>query len=146
MIAHITTKKDVEEKRKKNYQQFNKLVLDKRKYIDKLGDFFSYTDTFKKSMSSVKKYLKSAKAALESNDPLLALEHAGDALEEDPNCYFAHVFQGKSYQLLRDIPKAIAAFQKATEIEPDNLLAWKGYFQVVRTTDDYKLFLMYSLM
>ena len=91
-------------------------------------------------MSSVKKYLKSAKAALESNDPLLALEHAGDALEEDPNCYFAHVFQGKSYQLLRDIPKAIAAFQKATEIEPDYLLAWKGYFQVVRTTDDYKLF------
>ena len=103
-------------KRKKNYQQFNKLVLDKRKYIDKLGDFFSYTDTFKKSMSSVKKYLKSAKAALESNDPLLALEHAGDALEEDPNCYFAHVFQGKSYQLLRDIPKAIAAFQKLLKL------------------------------
>ncbi|RCK63036.1 Superkiller protein 3 [Candida viswanathii] len=91
-------------------------------------------------MSSVKKYLKSAKAALESNDPVLALEHAADALEEDEACYFAHVFQGKSYQLLRDIPKAIAAFQKATEIEPDNLLAWKGYFQVVRTTDDYKLF------
>ncbi|KAL6449637.1 LOW QUALITY PROTEIN: SKI3 Superkiller protein 3 [Candida maltosa Xu316] len=91
-------------------------------------------------MSSVKKYLKSAKAALESNDPESALDYANDALEEDPKCYFAYVFQGKSYQLLRDIPKAIKSFQKATKIEPDNLLAWKGYFQVTKTIEDYELF------
>lgn len=91
-------------------------------------------------MSSIKKYLKSAKASIEANDPESTLDFANDALEEDPNCYFAYVFKGKAYQLLRDIPKAIKAFQKATEIEPNNLLAWKGYFQVLKVSDDYKLF------
>ncbi|KAG7663597.1 SKI3 [[Candida] subhashii] len=88
-------------------------------------------------MSQIKKLLKSAKAAIEHGDPDSALEFANDALEIDDKCFFAYLFKGKSYQLLRQFPQAIQAFQIATQIEPGNLLAWKGYFQIVRTLPDY---------
>ncbi|EGW30997.1 uncharacterized protein SPAPADRAFT_142101 [Spathaspora passalidarum NRRL Y-27907] len=91
-------------------------------------------------MSSLKKLLKSAKLSIEQNDPESALEYADEAIEIDSNCYFAYLFKGKSYQLLRDVPQAIAQFKRATEIEPENLLAWKGYFQTVRASNDYSLF------
>ncbi|RLV89716.1 Superkiller protein 3 [Spathaspora sp. JA1] len=91
-------------------------------------------------MSSLKKLLKSAKVAIEKNDPESALEYADEAIELDSNCYFAYLFKGKAHQLLRDIPNAITQFKRASEIEPENLLAWKGYFQTVRASDDYQLF------
>ncbi|CAI5757416.1 unnamed protein product [Candida verbasci] len=91
-------------------------------------------------MSNVKSLLKSAKASLESNDPDSALDYCKEILKQDTSCYFAYVFQGKAYQLKKKIDEAIKAFKKATEIEPDNLLAWKGYFQIVKNLDDSKLF------
>ena len=86
------------------------------------------------------KQLKAAKKALEGDDPELALEHVDEVLLEEPNNYYAHIFRGKSYQLLNKLDKASASFAKATSIEPDTLLGWKGYFQVVRSQDDYAQF------
>lgn len=91
-------------------------------------------------MSSLKKCLKQAKQYIEVNDPESALDSISDALEFDPDNYFAYVFQGKSYQLLNDFPKAAKSFHRATEIEPDNLLGWKGYFQLAKSGDDINLF------
>ncbi|KAK6199228.1 uncharacterized protein RJT21DRAFT_121530 [Scheffersomyces amazonensis] len=91
-------------------------------------------------MSSLKKALKAAKSAIEHNDPLSALESVEEALEYDPDCYFALIFQAKSYQLLDDIPKAIESFQHATTVEPSTLLGWKGYLQAVKSSKDYELF------
>ncbi|KAK6462465.1 hypothetical protein DFJ63DRAFT_287079 [Scheffersomyces coipomensis] len=91
-------------------------------------------------MSSLKKALKAAKSAIESNDPVSALEYVDEALEFDDTCYFAYIFQGKSYQLLDDISKATTSFEKATELEPENLLGWKGFIQVAKSGKDYKLF------
>ncbi|EGV65252.1 Superkiller protein 3 [Yamadazyma tenuis] len=91
-------------------------------------------------MSTAKHYLKLAKGAIDKNDPELALEYVQDVLEADKNNFFAFLFQGKSYQLINDTDQAIKAFQKATQLQPDNLLGWKGYFQVVSESGVHELF------
>lgn len=89
---------------------------------------------------SLKKLLKAAKIAIENNDPEDALTHVQEALEYDNENYYAFIFRGKSYQLLNQLEKAKIAFRRATAIEPDTLLGWKGYFQVVKSQDDYEQF------
>ena len=92
------------------------------------------------SMSSLKQALKDSKQAIEVNDPEDALYYADRALELEENNYFAYIFKGKSYQLLKKFEEAVAAFKKATSIEPENLLGWKGFFQVVKSGNDFDLF------
>lgn len=89
---------------------------------------------------SIKQLLKSARAAIEKNDPEDALYYVDEILQEDKNNYYAYIFQGKSYQLLRNQEKARQLFHKATQIEPETLLGWKGYFQVARCMEDYDFF------
>ncbi|ABN65293.2 antiviral protein [Scheffersomyces stipitis CBS 6054] len=91
-------------------------------------------------MSSVKKALKLAKSAIDSGDAELAHEHIQDALRTDPESYFAYVFLGKAYQLENDIANANKAFERATQLEPENMLAWRGYLQSVKSESDYALF------
>lgn len=92
------------------------------------------------TMSTLKRCLKEAKSSIEQNEPEGALEAVEEALEFDSENYFAYIFQGKSYQLLNDNDKAIKSFDKATSLEPENLLGWKGYFQVAKAQTDYDLF------
>lgn len=89
---------------------------------------------------SVKQLLKAAKAAIERNDPEDALYYADEALKEDKKNYYAYIFKGKSYQLLGAFDKAMKPFQKAIEIDGDQLLGWKGLFQSVRSQSDFDLF------
>lgn len=91
-------------------------------------------------MSTAKHYLKLCKAAIEKNDPELALEYVQDVLEADKQNFFAFVFQGKSYQLLNDPDNAIISFKKATNLEHDNLLGWKGYFQSMKMLTQFPEF------
>jgi superkiller protein 3 len=91
-------------------------------------------------MSSVKQYLKSAKRSIEANEPEDVLEYVDEILSLDKQNYFAYIFQGKAYQLLNALPKARESFRIATDIEPENLLGWKGYLQVAKVGTDYKLF------
>uniref|UniRef100_A0A0L0P0L0 PEP-CTERM system TPR-repeat lipoprotein n=1 Tax=Candidozyma auris TaxID=498019 RepID=A0A0L0P0L0_CANAR len=89
---------------------------------------------------SVKQLLKLAKAAIERNDPEDALYYANEALKEDKTNYFAYIFKGKSYQLTDEYDKAKKAFERAIDLEPDQLLGWKGYFQIARSQNDYDQF------
>lgn len=91
-------------------------------------------------MSSLKSFLKQAKGALEQNDPEEALEYANEALKIDSKSYYAYVFQGKAYQLIGDLAKAMQSFRKATQIEETNVLAWKGCLQLSKSSDDYETF------
>lgn len=99
----------------------------------------STTNNYQRLMS-LKRSLKSAKVAIEANDPESVLEYVEEALELDTNCYFAYIFQGKAYQLLDDITDASKSFEKATSLEPDNILGWKGYLQVAKCGSDYPLY------
>lgn len=89
---------------------------------------------------SLKQLLKAAKAAIEKNDPEDGLYYANEALKLDRKCYFAYIFQGKSYQLQTQLDKAEASFEKAIALEPENLLGWKGYFQVAKSSSDFEAF------
>lgn len=80
----------------------------------------------------VKTELKAAKKALEDNDPDTAIYYVGEVLEEDPKNYFALIFEGKAYQLLKKPREATKAYKKAIDVDGNNLLGWKGLFQVVR--------------
>lgn len=86
------------------------------------------------------KQLKAAKKALENNDPELALEYVQEVLLADPDNYYAHIFQGKSYQLLDKLDNASKSFTKATSIEPQTLIGWKGFYQVARCQDNFPQF------
>lgn len=88
----------------------------------------------------LKQALKAAKNAIEAHDPETALDYVDEALELDDACYFAYVFRGKAHQLLGNIAAAISAYQRATELEPANLLAWRGYFQAAQSQDNYERF------
>lgn len=90
---------------------------------------------------SLKKTLKESKAALDRNDPEEALDYIKKAIEIDSECYFAYVFRGKAYQLMDNAASAAAAFKRATTIQPDDLLGWKGYLQVLSKLLDYPQYL-----
>ncbi|ODQ79946.1 hypothetical protein BABINDRAFT_13540 [Babjeviella inositovora NRRL Y-12698] len=102
---------------------------------------------------SIKKTLKEAKDALSAKDPETALGFVDQALEEDPQNYFANVFAGKCHELMKNYRLACHYYKIATTIEPDNLLCWKGYFLLAKSnhsiphfddkmsfTDKYRMF------
>ena len=85
----------------------------------------------KTAMSSqIKVYLKNAKEALQKKDYELSLEWCQDVLEEDASNYYAHIFIGKNNASLNRNTPALEAYLKALAIDEENLLAWKGMFQI----------------
>lgn len=89
---------------------------------------------------SVKQLLKASKAAIERMDTEDAIYYADEVISTDKNNYLAHVFKGKAYQLQAQLAPAEKMFAKAIQIDPENLLAWRGYYQVVRASDDFSNF------
>ncbi|XP_064475190.1 tetratricopeptide repeat protein 37-like [Ornithodoros turicata] len=74
----------------------------------------------------LKKALKDARDALRDKDYKAALKHCKAALKADKNCYTAWVFVGAAAQEIDELEQAVAAFRKAIDIQPDQLLAWQG--------------------
>lgn len=91
-------------------------------------------------MSAIKKALKAAKVALDKKDAETAHEEIQSVLERDPRNYFGHIFLAKYEELVGNIDNVEKAFEKATEIEPKNPLAWKGYYQFLLKGKDYSLY------
>lgn len=89
---------------------------------------------------SVKSLLKQARSSLEANDPESCLEYVDDILKTDKDNYFAYVFQGKALQSLDKIDKSIDAYERATSINPDDMLAWKGLNKALERTDNYEAY------
>lgn len=82
-------------------------------------------------MSDVKELLKEAKTELSRGDYEEAIAVSKKVLKIDKKNYFAYVFLGKLYSVnsdLKDLGLATESYIKATNIEPDNILAWKGLF------------------
>lgn len=123
------------------------VLIDQKNIVEFLGymqsgafETWCFVSAIVTDSMSLKQSLKGAKAAIERNDPQVALEHVDDALYYDKNSYLAYIFRGKSYQLLDQGDSAIEAFKKATALEPENVLGWKGYFQTASSQDKYDVF------
>ncbi|XP_054721060.1 tetratricopeptide repeat protein 37-like [Uloborus diversus] len=74
----------------------------------------------------IKSLLKQARECLKEKDYKAALKHCKTVLKTDKNNYNAWVFVGAAAQELDEPEQGEAAFRKAIEISPDQLLAWQG--------------------
>ncbi|ODV93548.1 hypothetical protein PACTADRAFT_5326 [Pachysolen tannophilus NRRL Y-2460] len=90
--------------------------------------------------NNVKKFLRSAKAHLVNNELEECIEVADQVLDLDLNNYLAYIFKGKAFHGLNEQSKAIKAYQRATEIDDKNLLAWKGLFLIYKNSNNYTEF------
>ncbi|WPK26110.1 hypothetical protein PUMCH_003455 [Australozyma saopauloensis] len=89
---------------------------------------------------SLKKQLKAAKAAIDQKDGAEALECIEQVLKTDPANYFGHLFKARAYQLLHNHTSAENAFLEAVQLEPDNLLGWRGYLQALKNGNSHEKF------
>ncbi|XP_068103803.1 superkiller complex protein 3 [Hyperolius riggenbachi] len=78
------------------------------------------------SGKEVKAVLKNARDAIRNKDYKEALKQCKAALKLDKNNYNAWVFIGVAAAELEQPDQAQAAYRKATELEPEQLLAWQG--------------------
>ncbi|XP_041957097.1 tetratricopeptide repeat protein 37 isoform X1 [Alosa sapidissima] len=78
------------------------------------------------SSKEVKAALKSAREAIKNKEYKEALKHCKNVLKLEKNNYNAWVFIGVAAGELDQPDQAKAAYKKAAELEPDQLLAWQG--------------------
>ncbi|KAM4808860.1 superkiller complex protein 3 [Rhinophrynus dorsalis] len=78
------------------------------------------------SNKEVKAQLKNARDAIRNKDYKEALKQCKAVLKLEKNNYNAWVFIGLAAAELEQPDQAQAAYRKAAELEPDQLLAWQG--------------------
>lgn len=74
----------------------------------------------------IKACLKAAREAIRDKEFKDAAKHCKTVLAADPNNYNALVFLGVATEGLDKGEQALKAYKKATELQPDQLLAWQG--------------------
>ncbi|CCF56325.1 hypothetical protein KAFR_0B00250 [Kazachstania africana CBS 2517] len=95
-------------------------------------------------MADVKQLLKEAKQELARADYEEAISISKEVLKLDKNNYFAYVFLGKSYASLTEndinhnLTNAVNNYKSATQLVPENLLAWKGLFLLFQNHETRK--------
>ncbi|XP_051499454.1 SKI3 subunit of superkiller complex protein isoform X2 [Apus apus] len=90
------------------------------------------------SSKEVKAALKSAREAIRNKEYKEALKHCKAVLKQEKNNYNAWVFIGLAAAELEQPDQARAAYRKAAEIEPNQLLAWQGlanFYEKSKQTD-----------
>ncbi|NWI14464.1 TTC37 protein, partial [Crypturellus soui] len=78
------------------------------------------------SNKEIKAALKSAREAIRNKEYKEALKHCKAVLKQEKNNYNAWVFIGLAAAELEQPDQAKGAYKKATELEPNQLLAWQG--------------------
>ncbi|XP_069747865.1 superkiller complex protein 3 [Narcine bancroftii] len=78
------------------------------------------------SSKEIKATLKNAREAIRKREYKEALKHCKMVLKQDKNNYNAWVFIGVAATELEQPDQAKTAYKKATELDPDQLLAWQG--------------------
>ncbi|SCV04850.1 LAMI_0H19922g1_1 [Lachancea mirantina] len=84
-------------------------------------------------MAEVKRLLKEAKNALAAEDYDEAINCSLRTLKTDQNNYIAHVFLGKAYSCVGELKDAKKHYLLALKLQPENILAWKGFFTLFRS-------------
>ncbi|KAE8185214.1 hypothetical protein CF336_g7503, partial [Tilletia laevis] len=78
------------------------------------------------SSAFVKSKLKSSRDAIKSEDWQQAADNAKTVLEYEPDNYNAIVFHALALLRLNKYDDSEAAYRKATELQPETVLAWQG--------------------
>lgn len=89
------------------------------------------------SNKEVKAALKSAREAIKNKEFKEALKHCKTVLKIEKNNYNAWVFIGLSASELDQPDQSQAAYKKAVELEPEQLLAWQGLANLYDKTDQW---------
>ncbi|XP_063051126.1 superkiller complex protein 3 [Engraulis encrasicolus] len=87
------------------------------------------------SSKEVKAALKSAREAIKNKEYKEALKHCKNVLKLEKNNYNAWVFIGLAAGELEQPDQAQAAYRKAAELEPEQLLAWQGLANLYEKND-----------
>lgn len=83
--------------------------------------------------TNVKDLLKEAKVELSREDYAEAVKICKKVLNADKENYFARVFLGRAYSSMDNrVQDAIEQYNKAIELLPEELLAWKGLYLVFK--------------
>ncbi|XP_076854203.1 tetratricopeptide repeat protein 37 isoform X2 [Brachyhypopomus gauderio] len=92
------------------------------------------------SNKEVKAALKSAREAIKNKEFKDALKHCKAVLKLEKNNYNAWVFIGVAASELDQADQSRAAYRKATDLEPQQLLAWQGLANLYEKSnqDDFK--------
>ena len=83
-------------------------------------------------------FRKEARSALDDKDFDRALSICEYGLEVDRNDYLLLVFRGVALKNLGEFKKAIESYERATKVEPKQLLAWKGLLEVLNKVSLYE--------
>uniref|UniRef100_A0A8C1L8A5 Tetratricopeptide repeat domain 37 n=1 Tax=Cyprinus carpio TaxID=7962 RepID=A0A8C1L8A5_CYPCA len=94
------------------------------------------------SSKEVKAELKSAREAIKNKEFKEALKHCKAVLKLEKNNYNAWVFIGVAATELQQPDQAQTAYRKATELEPEQLLAWQGLANLYEKSDQLSSFLL----
>lgn len=89
------------------------------------------------SSKEVKAALKSAREAINNKEFKEVLKHCKAVLKLEKNNYNAWVFIGKAASELDQPDQSQAAYKKAVELEPEQLLAWQGLANLYENTDQW---------
>ncbi|XP_036000323.1 tetratricopeptide repeat protein 37 [Fundulus heteroclitus] len=89
------------------------------------------------SNKEVKAALKSAREAINNKEFKEVLRHCKAVLKLEKNNYNAWVFIGKAASELEQPDQSQAAYKKAAELEPEQLLAWQGLANLYENTDQW---------
>ncbi|XP_061584934.1 tetratricopeptide repeat protein 37 [Cololabis saira] len=89
------------------------------------------------SSKEVKAGLKSAREAIKNKEFKEALKHCKAVLKLEKSNYNAWVFIGLAASELEQPDQSQAAYKKAVEQEPEQLLAWQGLANLYEKTDQW---------
>uniref|UniRef100_A0A8W8I7K5 Tetratricopeptide repeat protein n=1 Tax=Magallana gigas TaxID=29159 RepID=A0A8W8I7K5_MAGGI len=73
----------------------------------------------------VKSALKNARECIKNKDYKEALRHCKGVLAQDKSNYNAFVFVGVAADGLEQADQAVKAYRRATEVDPEQPLAWQ---------------------
>lgn len=87
-------------------------------------------------MASTKAALKSALKEVVAGEYAEALRHANEVLEQEPSSYDALLVAGKAHYGLGEYTNSENAYERAVDVKPDGLQAWKGLAELQWAADD----------
>lgn len=86
----------------------------------------------------IKTWLKQARKLIDNGEYEQAIQELDQCLALYPEMYQALVLKGFACHSMNHQEMAVKCFEKATQLEPNNVLAWRGILETLRGSQDPK--------